>query len=86
MHYQKMIVVLNETIQLMHKIDEIINKQGGWPSAFRASSIKSTSEPGARDTRGLARAAENGPAYGKKKGDCDLTWVDQALDLLPHCS
>ena len=67
MHYQKIIVALNETIRLMHEIDEIINKHGGWPRAFQASSVKSTSEPGAKDTQGLARAAENGPAYGKKK-------------------
>ena len=34
-HYQKVIVALNETIQLMREIDEIIARHGGWPNAFK---------------------------------------------------
>jgi len=33
-HYQKIIVVLNETIRIMKEIDEVIDKHGGWPDAF----------------------------------------------------
>jgi Type ISP C-terminal specificity domain len=33
-HYQKIIVVLSETIRLMGEIDDIIEKHGGWPAAF----------------------------------------------------
>lgn len=33
-HYQKIIVVLNETIRIMGEIDEVIEKHGGWPAAF----------------------------------------------------
>jgi len=34
-HYQKVVVVLNETIRLMKEIDEVIEKHGGWPEAFQ---------------------------------------------------
>jgi predicted helicase len=30
-HYQKIVVALSETIRLMEKIDEVIDKHGGWP-------------------------------------------------------
>jgi predicted helicase len=33
-HYQKIIVALNETIRLMQEIDEVIEQHGGWPGAF----------------------------------------------------
>ena len=33
-HYQKIVVALRETIRLMAKIDEVIEKYGGWPGAF----------------------------------------------------
>lgn len=33
-HYQEIVVALNETIRLMHEIDEIIEQHGGWPGAF----------------------------------------------------
>ena len=33
-HYQKIVVALNETIRLMHEIDEVIEAHGGWPGAF----------------------------------------------------
>jgi len=34
-HYQKIVVALNETIRLMDEIDEVIEKHGGWPDAFK---------------------------------------------------
>lgn len=34
-HYQKIVVALNETIRLMKEIDEVIEKYGGWPGAFQ---------------------------------------------------
>lgn len=37
-HYQKIIVAINETIQLMEEIDKVIDEHGGWPSAFQSSS------------------------------------------------
>src|SRR3989338_1930181 len=39
-HYQKIVVALNETIHLMKEIDEVIEKHGGWPGAFQASSAE----------------------------------------------
>jgi hypothetical protein len=33
-HYQKVVVALSETIRLMQEIDEVIEKNGGWPGAF----------------------------------------------------
>ena len=36
-------VALNETIRLMHKIDEAIEKHGGWPGAFQAADAKKNS-------------------------------------------
>jgi hypothetical protein len=33
-HYQKIIVALNETIRIMGEIDEVIEEHGGWPDAF----------------------------------------------------
>jgi len=33
-HYQKIVVALNETIRLMAEIDQVIETQGGWPTAF----------------------------------------------------
>ena len=33
-HYQKIIVALNETIRIMHEIDRVIEKHGGWLDAF----------------------------------------------------
>jgi Type ISP C-terminal specificity domain len=40
-HYQKIVVSLSETIRLMKKIDEVIEKHGGWPGAFRAEACSS---------------------------------------------
>jgi predicted helicase len=36
-HYQKIIVVLSETIRLMVEIDKTIDEYGGWPGAFQTS-------------------------------------------------
>jgi hypothetical protein len=33
-HYQRVIVALNETIRVMHEIDNVIDAHGGWPAAF----------------------------------------------------
>jgi len=35
LHYQKIIVALNETIKLMAEIDKVIDVYGGWPAAFK---------------------------------------------------
>jgi predicted helicase len=34
-HYQRIVVALSETIQLMKEIDEVIETHGGWPDAFQ---------------------------------------------------
>jgi predicted helicase len=36
-HYQKIIVALSETIQIMAEIDKVIDAHGGWPGAFVTS-------------------------------------------------
>lgn len=36
-HYQKIVVALSETIRLMGEIDEVIEKHGGWPAAFKVT-------------------------------------------------
>jgi hypothetical protein len=38
-HYQKVIVVLSETIRLMGEIDEVIEAHGGWPDAFVSAGV-----------------------------------------------
>ena len=35
-HYQKIVVALQDTIRLMHEIDAVIERYGGWPGAFTA--------------------------------------------------
>lgn len=35
-HYQKIIVALSETIRIMAEIDQVIEKYGGWPGAFKS--------------------------------------------------
>jgi hypothetical protein len=42
-HYNKIIVALSETIRLMEEVDEVIEKHGGWPRAFSAGSVDSSS-------------------------------------------
>ena len=39
-HYQRIVVVLNETIRLMAEIDRVIEAHGGWPGAFHSSDAK----------------------------------------------
>lgn len=36
-HYQKIVVALTETINVMQKIDQVIEQHGGWPAAFSAA-------------------------------------------------
>ena len=57
-HYQKIIVALNETVRIMAEIDEIIEAHGGWPDAFQATSYAS------RKPRTLAKVAESSRPYG----------------------
>ena len=33
-HFQKILVILSETIRIMDEIDEVIEDHGGWPDAF----------------------------------------------------
>jgi predicted helicase len=35
LHYRRMIVAMDKTIDLMAEIDRVIEKHGGWPSAFK---------------------------------------------------
>jgi hypothetical protein len=42
-HYQKMLVALSETIRIMGEIDEVIDKHGGWPGAFRSTRMAKAS-------------------------------------------
>jgi predicted helicase len=51
-HYQKIVVALSETIRLMKKIDELIDKHGGWPGAFQTED-----QIGAKDAA-LSQAAK----------------------------
>jgi hypothetical protein len=37
-HYQKIVVVLSETIRLMKEIDQVVDAHGGWPDAFLRAS------------------------------------------------
>ena len=41
-HYQKIVIILNETIRIMGEIDEAISRHGGWPAAFQADKAEST--------------------------------------------
>lgn len=42
-HYHKIVVALSETIRLMKEIDEVIDKHGGWPDAFKSTQNTSNS-------------------------------------------
>lgn len=61
-HYQKIVVALNETIRLMKEIDEVIEKHGGWPGAF----ITNMSATVTDNNQGLT-AAESESQYKKLK-------------------
>lgn len=43
-HYQKIVVALNETIRIMAEIDEIIEAHGGWPGAFQTEPAQAWAE------------------------------------------
>jgi hypothetical protein len=59
-HYQKIVVALNETIRLMKEIDDVIEKHGGWPEAFNiASSSASSTEP--KETKEYGEGKEDLP-------------------------
>ena len=36
-HYVRIVVASGETLRMMKKIDEVIDKHGGWPAAFASS-------------------------------------------------
>ncbi len=46
LHYRQMIVAIDETINVMSKIDEVIDAHGGWPDAFRG--MAADASPSAR--------------------------------------
>ena len=62
-HYQKIIVALNETVRIMAEIDEIIEAHGGWPDAFQATSYAS------RKPRTLAKVAESSRRTARTRTD-----------------
>ena len=35
LHYRRMIVAMDRTIDLMAEIDRVIDQHGGWPGAFK---------------------------------------------------
>ena len=41
LHYRRMIVAMDKTIELMAEIDRVIEKHGGWPDAFKGMSDES---------------------------------------------
>ena len=66
-HYQKIVVALNETIRIMAEIDEVIGAHGGWPGAFHTASGSAERRPA------LLRVAESSPPYGAGKGGRSAT-------------
>ena len=61
-HYQKIVVVLSETIRVMAEIDEVIEAHGGWPDAFLVASEPAEKGPV------LLKVAESSPRYDASKG------------------
>jgi hypothetical protein len=65
-HYQKIVVALNETIRLMQEIDEVIEQHGGWPGAFASgatpASAATPEEAGPRDNVIPIRGVASGQA------------------------
>jgi predicted helicase len=61
-HYQKIVLALNETLRLMKEIDEIIEAHGGWPGAF----IK-TQTPQEKGYFNVQMVAEEKKKYGGRK-------------------
>jgi hypothetical protein len=74
LHYQKIVVALNETIRLMKEIDEVIEAHGGWPDAFAAGEkakavldTKVVAFPAPEEIRGAERQPLRKAAEGKGK-------------------
>ncbi len=63
-HYQKIVVALNETIRLMAEIDKVIDAHGGWPDSFKADS-GSKSAVFEKMPFEYLKAAEIKPEFGK---------------------
>jgi predicted helicase len=61
-HYQKIIVALSETILLMKEVDEVIERHGGWPGAFKAGTQEATGK------EQQLRVAEPRATFGAAKG------------------
>ena len=57
--YQKIVVVLSETIRVMKEVDTIIAKYGGWPGAFQVGDVQTTGHGEA-----LMKVAEPPADYG----------------------
>src|SRR5262249_35866646 len=71
-HYQRIIVGVNETIRIMSEIDKVIEKHGGWPAAFNAASVVSTSKSQAtkdyeQSVDDLPMAADAALPFGDKE-------------------
>ena len=62
-HYQKIVVALNETIRIMAEIDEVIEAHRGWPGAFHAASQTAEEKPD------LLRVAESSPPYRPRRSE-----------------
>lgn len=52
--YQKIVVTLSETIRLMKKVDEVIERHGGWPGAFAPASQVAAGAPESAGPDGFA--------------------------------
>ena len=52
-HYNKIVIVLTETMRLMKEIDEVIERHGGWPAAFETDA-----EPTLEEQPSLLEVAE----------------------------
>ena len=61
-HYQKIVVALNETIRIMGEIDEVIEAHGGWPDAFQTEMRRTKERPA------FLKVAESSPPYGAGEG------------------
>jgi type I restriction-modification system DNA methylase subunit len=60
-HYQKIVVVLNETIRIMQEIDEVIEAHLGWPGAFQIAA------PAREPEQHIFKAAESEAKYHFRK-------------------
>ena len=62
-HYQKIVVALNETIRLMGEIDEVIENHGGWPGAFQREEKGKKSTDVETQADEMLKVAEDGSSY-----------------------